>query len=296
MDLRQASYVVAVVDEGSFTAAAASFPVSQPALSQAVATLERELGVELFHRLGRRVALTDAGEAFVEPARRMLRDAEVARAAVAAVAGLESGRLDVVALPTLVVEPLVDLVGRFRRAHPAIRVRISEPEDADAVVERVRTGASELGLGDVEVDEPGITGELLGRQQLLAVLPPGTALATDRRLPVSRLARFPLITTPLGTSSRRLLAAALQQAEPDVEPHIGVVTEHREAIVPLVMAGAGAAVLPEPLARAAAALGAVVAPLTPKLERPVVLVHRTGSLSPAARAFRDLAFDAAARP
>ena len=66
MDLRQAQYVVAVVDEGSFTAAAASIPVSQPALSQAVAALERELGAPLFHRIGRRVVLTPAGEAFVE--------------------------------------------------------------------------------------------------------------------------------------------------------------------------------------------------------------------------------------
>ena len=51
MDLRQAAYVVAVVDEGSFTAAAASIPVSQPALSQAIAALERELGAPLFHRI-----------------------------------------------------------------------------------------------------------------------------------------------------------------------------------------------------------------------------------------------------
>ena len=61
MDLRQARYVIAVVDEGSFTAAAASIPVSQPALSQAVASLERELGTPLFHRMGRSVKLTAEG-------------------------------------------------------------------------------------------------------------------------------------------------------------------------------------------------------------------------------------------
>ena len=68
MDLRQASYVVAVVDHQTFTAAAASIPVSQPALSQAIASLERELGADLFHRIGRQVVLTPAGEAFVDPA------------------------------------------------------------------------------------------------------------------------------------------------------------------------------------------------------------------------------------
>lgn len=289
MDLRQAAYVVAVVDHGTFTAAAASIPVSQPALSQAIAALERELGTELFHRIGRQVVLTPAGRAFVEPARRMLRDAEVARAAVSDVAGLSAGQLDVVSLPSLVVEPLVDLVGRFRRLHPQVLVRLTEPEDAAAVATLVRTGQCELGLGDQVPEDPILASDVLGEQALLAVLPPGTPLNGDRDIPVARLAQFPLITSPRGTSSRRLLADALRQADPDTDPRIGVVTEHREAIVPLVMAGAGAAVLPEPLARAAESLGAVVAPLAPPLRRSVVLVRRIGPLSPAARAFRELA-------
>lgn len=291
MDLRQAAYVVAVVDEGSFTAAAASIPVSQPALSQAISSLERELGAALFHRIGRRVVLTPAGEAFVGPARQMLRQAEVARSVVANAAGLTSGRLDVVALPTMVVEPLVDLVGRFRRAHPRVLVRIVEPEGADAVLQLVKDGTCELGLGDAVPDDRLLTSDHLGDQRLLAVLPPGTPVTSDHGLPVSRLAGFPLITGPRGTSTRRLVAQALRQEQPDVDPRLGVVTEHREAIVPLVMAGAGAAVLPEPIARAAAVLGAVVAPLSPGIERPLVLVRRTGPLSAAAAAFRDLALD-----
>lgn len=291
MDLRQAAYVVAVVDHGTFTAAAASIPVSQPALSQAISSLERELGTELFHRIGRQVTLTAAGEAFVEPARRMLRDADVARSVVEQVAGLSGGRLDVVALPSLVVEPLVDLVGRFRRLHPQVLVRLTEPEDAAAVGTLVRSGQCEIGLGDQIPDDRILASDVLGEQSLLAVLPPGTPLSADRDLPVARLAQFPLITSPRGTSSRRLLGNALRQADPDTDPRIGVVTEHREAIVPLVMAGAGAAVLPEPLARAAATLGAVVAPLQPPLRRAVVLVRRVGPLSPAARSFRDLALD-----
>ena len=93
MDLRQLSYVVAVADHGGFTRAAEAVHVTQPALSQAVRTLEAELGVELFHRTGRSVVLTAAGEALLGPARRALRDAETARAAVAEVAGLaETGR------------------------------------------------------------------------------------------------------------------------------------------------------------------------------------------------------------
>ncbi len=289
MDLRQAAYVVAVVDEGTFTAAAASIPVSQPALSQAIGALERELGTPLFHRIGRSVQLTPAGAAFVGPARRALREAEAARSAVVDVAGLATGRLDLVALPTLVVEPLVDLVGRFRRIHPGVLVRINEPEDADAVADLVASGAAELGLATDPPADPALVADVLGHQELLAVLPPGTPRGRARRIPLADLAAFPLVTGPKGTSTRRLLDDALAAADPPLAPTVGVVTEHREAIVPLVMAGAGATVLPEPIARNAEALGARVAPLAPPIRRPVLLLRRTGALSPAAEAFRALA-------
>ena len=74
-----------------------------------------------------------------------------------------------------------------------------------------------------------------------------------------------------------------------VTTHVAVVTAQREAILPLVLAGAGATLFPRPLAEQAAALGAVVVSLRPRLTRPVHLFHRAGPLSPAAAAFRDLA-------
>src|SRR5690349_4120895 len=126
MDLRQLRYVVAVVDEGGFTKAAAALHVAQPSLSQAVRALEAELGVELFHRAARHVTLTSAGEALLEPARQALRDAATAQAAVAQIAGLEGGHLDLVSLPTLAVHPAAALIGRFRRSHPQVSVRLVE--------------------------------------------------------------------------------------------------------------------------------------------------------------------------
>src|SRR5262245_9761121 len=105
MDLRQAGYVVGVVDHGTFTAAARALHVAQPSLSQGVARLEAELGVALFHRVGRGVRLSAAGEAFVPAARRMLRDAALAGESVRSVVELASGSLDVVALRTLAADP-----------------------------------------------------------------------------------------------------------------------------------------------------------------------------------------------
>jgi DNA-binding transcriptional LysR family regulator len=74
-----------------------------------------------------------------------------------------------------------------------------------------------------------------------------------------------------------------------VSPHVAVVTAQRDALLPLVLAGAGAALLPEPIARTARRLDAVVADPHPGIRRRVVLAHRLGQLAPAATAFVELA-------
>lgn len=288
MDLRQLSYVVAVVDEGGMTRAAAAIGVAQPTLSQAIRSLEAELGVELFHRVGRTVQLSAAGAALVAPARAALRDAATARAAVAAVAGLEAGHLDLVSLPTLAVHPLAELIGRFRAAHPAVTVRLHEPDDPAAVQRQVREGAAELGCTELPVAEDLVTVPL-AEQEYVALVP------SDRRSTVGRspsvtmtdLARLPFITTPVGTSARRQLDERLAAA--GVVATVAVETDHREAIAPLVRAGAGVAIVPGDVAAAARGAGADVVPLRPRLVRRVGLVHRDGPLSPAAHRLVQLA-------
>lgn len=286
MELRQAEYVVAVIEEGGFTRAAAKVHVAQPTLSQGIRTLERELGVALFHRLGRRVGLTPAGEAFEGPARQMLRDAENVRQSVAAVRGLQAGRLDLVALPTLAVDPLVHLVGRFRREHPQLTVRMIEPDDAPAVFALVRDGRCEIGLAELPAPSD-LTARSLGWQEIMAVCPPGTIVGPEERLPLTRLAEMPIVATPRGTSTRRLVDAAFASAGLSVL--VAVETAQRETILPLVLAGAGTTFLPAALATDAASRGAVIAPVEPCLRREIGLVHRTGTLAPAAAAFVSLA-------
>src|SRR5438874_5975005 len=133
MEIRQVEYFVGVIDHGGFTRAAAELHVTQPSLSQGIRTLEGELGVPLFHRLGRTVTLTAAGSAFEVPARQLLRDVRTSTAAVAAVRGVAAGTLDLVALPTLAVDPLVGLIGAFRAAHPGVLIRVLSPATADDV-------------------------------------------------------------------------------------------------------------------------------------------------------------------
>jgi len=295
MELRQLRYVLAVVDHGGFTRAAAAEHIAQPSLSQAIRTLERELGVELFHRLGRRVTLTPAGKALIGPARQVLRDLATVHAVVADVRGLRAGHLELVALPTLAVEPLAGLLGRFRHAHPQVTVRVAEPEDLNALTTLVLEGHAELALTELPPHDRTLEQRPMGSQEILAVRPPGTDRGPARRLPVSALVGVPLVTTPPGTSTRELVEHALSRA--GISPLVAVEVGQREALLPLVLAGAGTSFLPRPLARQAARRGAVVLPLDPPIVRQIGLVHRSGPLAPAARAFLALALrQAQARP
>jgi DNA-binding transcriptional LysR family regulator len=288
MELRQANYVVAVVEHGGFGRAARALGVSQPTVSQSISALEHELGVALFHRVGRRVTLTAAGAAFLEPARQLQRDAAIARQAVRDVQAAASGRLDLVALPTLAVDPLAPLIGRFRTTYPAITVRLVEPEDAAAVATMVRDGRCELGFAQLPVGQ-GLAVIELGPQEIMAVCPPGTAVPKRGRLAVDAVAAEPLVATPRGTSTRDLIEHALAGAT--VAPSIAVETGNREALLPLVLSGAGTCFLPAPQARRAAELGAVVIGLDPPVRRRVGMIHRRAPLSPAAAAFIALVGD-----
>jgi DNA-binding transcriptional LysR family regulator len=290
MDIRQLEHFLAVVDAGGFSAAARRVHVSQPALSAAVRQLERELGTPLFARVGRRSVLTAAGEALVGPARRALQDVATGRAAVAAVAGLEGGRLTLASLPTLAADPLAGLVGRFRSAHPAVRLELADPDDSAELADLVAGGRVELGLG-VAGDgppRPDLQARPVGRQRLVVIFPPGAGPpGTGRGLALGALAGVPLVATPPGTSSRRLLEEGLARA--GVVPEVAVVTAQREAVLPLVLAGAGAALVPDALGSAAEALGAVLVRPRPALTRELVALCRPGPLAPAAQAFLALA-------
>ncbi|MGH3519492.1 MAG: LysR family transcriptional regulator [Haloechinothrix sp.] len=287
MERRQLEYFLAVVDHGGFTAAANALHVAQPSLSHSIKVLERELGAELFHRLPRGVRVTAAGEALIDSARRTLRDMETARAAVREVAGLMAGRLDLVSLPTLALDPLAEVIGRFRRDYPGVQVRLAQSELGEEVREAVRTGAAELGLADASTRRfEDLDSVRIGSQELVVTLPPGTEPPAGGKMSIDELLTRDLVTGFAGTLVRDLLGNEAERRGTELK--VVVEVGHRESALHLVVAGAGCAVLPRPLARVAALEGAVLASVDPILERQIHLVRRPGTLSPAARAFQDV--------
>lgn len=292
MELRQLEYFLAVVEHGTLTKAAAALHLAQPSLSQMIKTLERDLGTQLFHRVGRRLVLSPAGHVLIDPARVVLRDAATARATVAEVRGLTGGRLELASLSTLAVDPLAPLVGAFRRAFPRVAIGLLEPEDAGAVGALVGNGVCELGVGHLPTGTTALVEHDLGEQELLVVLPADVSApgAPERALPLAELHALAWVASPAGTSTRTLLEQALSTV--GATPWIAVETAHREAIVPLVLAGGGATLLPASLARDAHARGAQIRPTDPPIRRRTGLIHRPGPLSPPARAFLHLATNA----
>jgi DNA-binding transcriptional LysR family regulator len=313
MDEKRLRYFLAVVEDESVTRAASRLHVAQPSLSQTLRALEGELGVELFHRVGRGLRLSAAGQALVGPAREVLSAIDAARGAVGEVAEVLEGTLDIAALATLAVDPLAVLIGRFRREYPGVTVRVQEPPSTAGVGAMVREGVCELGFARLPLPRDDLHARELGQQELLFVLPPdtslpgegastpasstahrrrprassGTSASEEGALAAATLRDIPLVVSPPGTSTRMLLEQALEAV--GVTPRIAVQTDAREAIVPLVLAGAGAALLPAPLAHEAGRRGAVVRAARPRIVRRIGLVHRGRRLSPAARTFVALA-------
>ncbi len=281
MDVRQITHVLAVVDHGGFTRAAASLHLAQPSLSQSVKRLENELGVELFARAGRGVTLTAAGEAFVGPARQVVRDLDAVRRAVGAVAAAEAGHLDLVCLPTLAVWPVAEHVGRFRRAHPDVTVRLVEPDEPAAVARMVESGHAEIGYTELPVDHRGVGVFELTEQDFVAVVPASWNLPDTMR--IEDLAPLALVTTSVGTSTRRLVDEAFSAS--GRVPKVAIETDHREVVTAMVRSGAGYSLLPRQVAANIARRDARTIEIEPHIRRRVGLIHRSAAASPAAAAF-----------
>lgn len=286
MERKQLEYFLAIATHGSFTGAANSLHVAQPSLSYAVRTLEREVGTPLFRRVGRGVVLTPMGDALLTPAQQVLRDFARLQTTAQSVTEVISGRLDIVAVTTLAVDPLAEFAGAFRTRYPGVGLSVADPENAAAVIDVVRRGEREIGLTEHGIDATGLNVYDLPEQEVFAVLPPNAAHETGRPVPVDEFAGLDLVTTPQGTTTRSLADEVLARA--GAPARIAVEITHRAAIVPLVLAGAGATLLPRRLADDAADLGAVVTRLDPPITRHGVVVTPPEPLSAAARAFIDM--------
>lgn len=287
MDVRQLRYFLAVVDHGSVNKAAAALYVAQPSLSQAIRALERDLGIDLFRRVGRRLVLTGAGEALIGPARQVVRVLATARASVTEVGDLKTGRVEIAAMPSQSVEPLARIIKAVTERHPGLSMSVRAAFTAEDVIDEVRSGRTELGLlGTSEpLQDARVHVRQCGRQRFVLVCPADGPFAQDTVVRHEDLTGQRLIVGQPGTGMRRVVDEIRAGGVDLTEV---VETEHREAILPLVLGGVGIAVLAESWAPLASQAGALVLVLEPARYLHLALVTGLGELTPAASAFLDV--------
>ncbi|MBK1786646.1 LysR family transcriptional regulator [Prauserella cavernicola] len=286
MERRQLEYFVAIVEHGSFTHAARALRVAQPSLSRAIGKLERELGVALFHRVGRNAVLSNAGELMVERARLVLRDLDALRAAARTVGEGAVGRVDVAATSSSALEPVISIVAELRERHPGVLVSTSSALSAAEVAAMVVQGRCEVGVcGSAERPVgPGLLAHHLRDEEFLLVAPPGTRRGDDATVSRDDLRDMRFVVTKPATATR-----ALYDRFASSVPGLSIAAEvgDRSVVLPMVLRGIGASLMPDGWGELARRAGAEVHRFSPAESLPQWLLHRTGPITPATQAFLD---------
>jgi LysR family transcriptional regulator, transcription activator of glutamate synthase operon len=281
MELRQLRYLDAVARRRSFTLAALDLHIAQSALSQQVAQLERELGVELLRRTTRRVEVTEAGELVLARARRALAEADGVRADLDALKGLVLGTVRLGGVPQVGPVHPVALIADFTRAHPGVAITVRD-DVAGTLLGQLRDGDLDLVLALVDPDQlEGLDGVRLLDEELVVIAPLDHPIARAKRVRVERLATEALVAYGAGSALSDTLLALV--------PGGRVVAEANdlETVRELTARGIGVTLMPRSVA-ASHGDRLTIRPLSPRHTLPAALVWRAGERpTPAAHGFRE---------
>ncbi|WGP13453.1 LysR family transcriptional regulator [Streptomyces sp. SH5] len=239
MELRHLNAFLAVAEELHFGRAAKRLQMAQPPLSQQIRQLERELGVQLFHRNTRSVRLTSAGESFLEPVRTVLDDLDTAvRAARSAGTG-EYGRVTIGFAGASSHETLPRLTRAVRAAHPGLELVMTGQTYANTALSRVADGSLDLGFVRLPVTRPGVAHRVIDEEELVCALPSDHPLARRETVPRDVLAGEPFVSFPAnsGSTVRDAMTEACEGA--GFTPRIVQEAPDSYTILALVAAGVG---------------------------------------------------------
>lgn len=293
MTLEQLRIFVAAAEREHVTQAARDLNLTQSAVSAAIGALEARYAVKLFDRIGRRIALTQAGHLFLKEARGVLLRAADAEAALGDLAGLKSGTLALAASQTIGNYWLPPLALKFRAAYPGISLNI-RVGTTPHVAELVRDGLVDLGLVEAEVDDPTLSAMPMPGDDLVIVV--SSALRIKTKSP-ALLKDLPWVLREKGSATRTMFERALKGLGLAAKD-LNVVLElpSNEAVRTAVATGAGAAALSR-LVVADTLVGGALQQLDVALPRRrfFALRHREREPTRAAQAFFALLKDNAAR-
>lgn len=239
LNLRALAAFIDVAERLNLSRAAESLHISQSALTRQIQALESDLGVVLFDRIGKRLALTAAGQDLLPRAAALLDHARETRARAGALAQGEVGLLRIGASPQTIEALLSGVLQGFRQAYPAVETIIVEAPN-DTLVDHVRSGATHVSLA-APVADPQLVAQELFWAKLYAVVPPQSRWVGRKRLDVTALAAEPLLNLRKGFLTRTLLDQASLRS--GVRLRTVLESDSAYALIALARAGMGVAVV-----------------------------------------------------
>jgi DNA-binding transcriptional LysR family regulator len=241
MDLRQLEIIRAIADTGSFTAAGEKLHVSQSAISRQILLLEEELGESVFHRIGRRIRITPAGEALLQLSHRVFHDLQETVTAISEKQESLHGALRLVGGMTVCLYVFPTLLSEVRRVHPNLDLKVTVGSTERSIA-MLRSGAGDLGLLTLPIDTSDLISVPVLEEELLVATYPNHPLAMKRRIAPTDLSKQPFILFETGSITRRIVDDFFSRER--IEAEIVMETENVEIIKAMVRSGLGISIVP----------------------------------------------------
>jgi DNA-binding transcriptional LysR family regulator len=246
MTLDQLQIFIAVAEREHVTRAADALGLAPPSVSAAVASLEREFGTKLFHRVGRGIVVTEGGKLLLDEARALVSRAEAIKLAMREFTGLSRGRLAIKASQTIASHFLPPKLVEFHQAYPGVALAVSVGNSAE-VVDAIIRGDVELGFvegPEEELHDPRLAAELIAWDDLVMVVSADYPWAKKAKFSVDDLTAGKWVLREDGSGTRAAFVkvlAALGISSGDL--NIVIELPSNEAVLAAVLAGAGATIL-----------------------------------------------------
>jgi len=286
MEFRQLRSVVAIARNASFTKGAAALSVAQPALSQQIAALERELGVRLFDRTKRRVVLTEAGRAFAARAERILADLEAVTEEMTAHAGGLRGRVVLGTSQSFAEYTLPKLLGRFHTEHPGVEIAVREGM-ADELLVGLHDGKIDVFVGHLTPSNDAAVAEFryepLSEDELVLAVAGSHRLASRSSVSIDELRNESWIIYRPGSGITYRLNELARGA--GFEPRVAFESVDSLTVRSLVAEGLGVALYPRMLGNTPGPYIAQLSFTPRRIMRRMSLVTRTTPYTPSGNLF-----------
>ncbi len=269
----------------SFTKAAETLHMTQPAVTFQVRQLEEHFNTRLFDRTHNRISLTEAGRRVYEYADRIFELYDEMENAVREMTGEISGVIMIGASTTIAEYMLPALLGDFRVKYPEVNVQL-KVSNTEGIVSMVENNVIDLGVVEAPVSNKNLVVEVCRMDELVAIVPPKHPLAGKKVIRIQELLKYPYICREEGSGTREVIQEYLQRCKLNInEISICMELGSPEAVKGAVEAGMGVSIVSRATIHKELQLGTLVAlPLDPPLERPFSFVHQK-------QKFRHLAMD-----